>query len=371
MLTDNLNQAFAEEVRRRLAEREHRMSDPAMASNPVLFRQLIKAHARLKKILCSTEQLLHLRRTRDEALAIIQDKLAGDELQELACQELQEIEPALPAAEQSLLCELMPPDPTDDRNTIMEIRAGAGGQESSLFAADLLRMYMRFAESRKWQVEILDASTSEAGGYKEVVYAVQGENVFRTLQYEAGTHRVQRVPVTEACGRIHTSTVTVAVLPEADEMDAIEIKPEDLKIDVYRASGAGGQHVNKTDSAIRITHLPSGIVVASQEERSQHKNRAKAMRVLRSRLLARQKEQNMRQIGDERRSQIGTGERSGRIRTYNFPQNRLTDHRINFSSHNLTRVLEGDLDELLEALHADRIARRMQDTMDINRLIDE
>ncbi len=370
MANFNIDPGFLAEVQRRLDEHEQRMADPASAANPALLRDLIKAHARLKKIADKADALLKMRQARDEHLELLNDKHTEPELQDMAREELPEMEARLPELERQLLLELIPPDPTDNRNTIMEIRAGAGGQEASLFAGDLLRMYTRYAESQGWRVEVMDASPSETGGYKEAVFALQGENVYRELQFEAGTHRVQRVPVTEACGRIHTSTVTVAVLPEAAEVDEIEIKTEDLKIDVYRASGAGGQHVNKTDSAVRITHLPSGIVVASQEERSQHKNRAKAMRVLRSHLLAIQRAQNVREIGDERRSQIGTGERSERIRTYNFPQNRVTDHRINYTAHNLGRVMEGELAALLEALQEHRLARRMQAGADLNRLLD-
>ncbi|MGI6086506.1 MAG: peptide chain release factor 1 [Kiritimatiellia bacterium] len=370
MVNVNIAPEFLEEVRRRLDECEQRLADPAGASNPTLLRDLIRNHARLKKIAEKADALLKARRARDEYLELLNDKAADPELQAMVRDELPEIETRLPEIERRFLLELIPPEPTDNRNTIMEIRAGAGGQEASLFAGDLLRMYTRFAESQGWRTELMDASPSETGGYKEVVFALQGENVYRALQFEAGTHRVQRVPVTEACGRIHTSTVTVAVLPEAAEMDEIEIKPEDLKTDVYRASGAGGQHVNKTDSAVRITHIPSGIVVACQEERSQHKNRAKAMRVLRSRLFALQHEQNVREIGDERRAQIGTGERSERIRTYNFPQNRVTDHRINYTAHNLGRVMEGDLIALLDALQENRLMRRMQAGTDLNRMLD-
>lgn len=370
MVNVHIDQAFLADVRRRLDEREQRMTNPAVVANQALFRDLIKAHARLKKIAEKTDILLQMRQARVDNQQLAEDKRTDPELQEMARAELSAIETKLPELERQLFLELIPPDPTDSRNTIMEIRAGAGGQEAALFAGDLLRMYTRYAENQGWRVELMDASPSETGGYKEVVFALQGENVYRALQFEAGTHRVQRVPVTEACGRIHTSTVTVAVLPEADDVDEIEIKPDDLKIDVYRASGAGGQHVNKTDSAVRITHLPSGIVVASQEERSQHKNRAKAMRVLRSHLLAMQRAQNVRQIGDERRSQIGTGERSERIRTYNYPQNRVTDHRINYTAHNLTRVLEGEIAAVLQALQEDRLAQRLQAGTDLNRLLD-
>lgn len=369
MIKLNIEQNLSDKLRQKLDEQAMRMSDPAIAANPSAFRALIKSHSHLKKIMEKMDAILRTRRGIAESRELISGKNSDSELRELAQEELSAQEEALPGMERELLMELAPADPADHRNTIMEIRAGAGGQEASIFAGDLLRMYTHYAEARGWRVELIDASPSEVGGYKEVVFSLQGENVFRDMQFESGTHRVQRVPVTEACGRIHTSTVTVAVLPEADELDKIVIKPEDLKTDVYRASGAGGQHVNKTDSAVRITHMPSGIVVASQEERSQHKNRAKAMRLLRAHLFARQRDQAAQELGDERRSQIGTGDRSERIRTYNFPQNRLTDHRINYTAYNLNRVMEGDITAVLQALRESRIEQRLQSGLDLNQLV--
>ena len=303
---------------------------------------------------------------REHQELIAQDS-TDPELKALAKEELEKAEKARPEAERILLIELQPPNPNDERNAIMEIRAGTGGDEAALFAGDLARMYMRYAENNGWKTELIDASPSEAGGYKEIVFSIQGENVFRAMQFEGGTHRVQRVPVTEGSGRIHTSTATVAVLPEAEDVDELEIKPEDLRVDVYRASGAGGQHVNKTDSAVRITHLPTGLVVASQEERSQHKNRAKVMRVLRSHLLELKRREAEDQAGESRRSQIGSGDRSERIRTYNFPQNRLTDHRIHFTSHNLEKVMEGELSALLLALYENIHAT--QTTLSLDQLL--
>jgi len=252
----------------------------------------------------------------------------------------------------------------------MEIRAGTGGDEAALFAGDLKRMYTRYAEQMSWKVENISASPAEKGGYKEIIFSVEGENVFRSLQYEGGSHRVQRVPTTEASGRIHTSTATVAVMPEADEIDEIEVKAEDIRVDVYRASGAGGQHVNKTDSAVRLTHLASGIVAASQEERSQHKNRAKAMRVLRSHLLAAKRRESKEQESDSRRQQIGTGDRSERIRTYNFPQNRLTDHRINLTIYNLAGIIEGDINQLLLTIHEHYKQKRFEQNIQLESLLD-
>ncbi len=336
------------------------LSDPSIASDQAKFRSLLREHARVKKLCDKAVLLLKLRKDAAGHEALMAASDADPDLKLLAEEELAVIREKLPEAERDLMLDLLPPDPNDSRNIIMEIRAGTGGMEASLFAGDLARMYTRYAETRGWKTEMIDARPSEAGGFKEVVFSVHGENAYRTLQYEGGTHRVQRIPVTEASGRIHTSTATVAVLPEAEPTDDIEIKPEDLRVDVYRASGAGGQHVNKTDSAVRLTHLPSGIVVACQEERSQHKNRATAMRLLRSRLLDSQQKQAVEEMGDNRRAQIGTGERSERIRTYNFPQNRMTDHRIGFSSHNLERVMEGGLDDLLNALHEHYVGERLK-----------
>ena len=244
---------------------------------------------------------------------------------------------------------LLPKDPLDEKNTILEIRAGTGGEEAALFAADLFRMYSRYAELKGWKVEVMSESPSDSGGYKEVICLISGDRVYSHLKFEAGAHRVQRVPATETQGRIHTSAATVAVMPEAEEVD-VEIRPEDLRIDIYRASGAGGQHVNKTESAVRITHIPTGTVVTCQDERSQHKNKARAMKVLASRILAAEQERQNSELSADRRAQVGSGDRSERIRTYNFPQGRCTDHRINLTLYSLDRIMEGELDTLLEAL---------------------
>jgi peptide chain release factor 1 len=253
---------------------------------------------------------------------------------------------------------ILPPDPADSRNTIIEIRAGAGGQESALFAADLYRMYTRYAEARGWRVEDLDSSSSDLGGYKEVIFQLNGTDVYKRLKYESGVHRVQRVPATEAQGRIHTSTCTVAVLPEAEEVD-VELKPEDLEITVCRASGPGGQGVNTTDSAVQIVHQPSGLIVRCADQRSQQKNKARALTVLRSRLLERKVAEENRKYADQRKEQVGTGERNERIRTYNFPQNRVTDHRIELTLHNLPFVIEGDIDPIIEPLMAHDLEARL------------
>ncbi len=355
-----IDQTFFNKLSSRLAEQESLLSEPSVASDQQKFRTLLKEHSRLKKLRDKTVALLKLRKDAEEHESLLVADDTDPDLKLLAEEELSTIREKLPKAERDLMLDLIPPDPNDSRNIIMELRAGTGGMEAALFAGDLARMYTRFAEIHGWKTEMIDARPSDVGGYKEIVFSIHGENAYRTLQYECGTHRVQRIPVTEASGRIHTSTATVAVLPEAEPTDDIEVKPEDLRVDVYRASGAGGQHVNKTDSAVRITHLPTGIVVACQEERSQHKNRATAMRVLRSRLLDATQKLAADEIDDARRSQIGSGERSERIRTYNFPQNRMTDHRIGFSSHNLEKIMEGELEALLTALHEHYAGERLK-----------
>jgi peptide chain release factor 1 len=290
---------------------------------------------------------------------MLSDVSTDEELREMAGAELADAEEKLPAAEKAVMIALLPPDPSDSRNVIMEIRAGTGGDEAAIFAGDLFRMYNRYAENAGLKISLLDVAPAEAGGYKEIVFSVEGELVYKKLKYESGTHRVQRVPATETQGRIHTSAATVAVLAEAEEVD-IEIKTEDLKIDTYRSSGAGGQHVNTTDSAIRITHVPTGVVVQCQDERSQHKNRAKAMRILRSKLFEAQQQQIDSEQAAARRQQVGSGDRSEKIRTYNYPQNRLTDHRINLTLYKLDRVMEGDLEEVFEALYEHDVALKMK-----------
>ncbi|MBM4371467.1 MAG: peptide chain release factor 1, partial [Deltaproteobacteria bacterium] len=281
--------------------------------------------------------------------ALLEDRDAG--IREMAAEELAGLRARRTAGEQELRVLLLPKDPRDEKNIILEIRAGTGGEEAALFAADLFRMYTRYAERRRWKVELLSAHETGLGGYKEIVVLISGDRVYSRLKYESGVHRVQRVPETEAQGRIHTSAVTVAVLPEAEEVD-VEINESDLRIDVYRSSGAGGQHVNTTDSAVRITHLPTGVVVACQDERSQHKNKAKAMKVLRARLLEARTAAQEAEMASDRRSQVGTGDRSERIRTYNFPQNRLTDHRVGLTLYKLDILMEGEaLDQVLDPVH--------------------
>jgi peptide chain release factor 1 len=268
---------------------------------------------------------------------------------EMAREELESLKESLEEATGRLKALLVPKDPLDGKNIIMEIRAGTGGEEAALFAADLYRMYNRFAEQNSWKIEVMDSNETGIGGFKEIIFSISGKNVYGNLRYESGVHRVQRIPTTESGGRIHTSAVTVAVLPEAEETD-IDINPEDLKIDVYRSSGPGGQSVNTTDSAVRITHIPTGTVVTCQDEKSQHKNKAKALRVLRARLYEEEKRKNNQERAEARKNQVGSGDRSERIRTYNFPQNRVTDHRVNLTLHKLDAVMQGDLSEIIESL---------------------
>jgi peptide chain release factor 1 len=336
-----------EELERRYQELEALLSNPAVIANQPEFRRYSREHADLS-------DLVAVYRRYRKVLAEIagnRDLLADPDMKEMAEEELNSLEEEKERLVGEVRLLLLPKDPNDSKNVILEIRAGTGGDESALFAGDLFRMYSRFAETSRWRVEVISASESERGGYKEVVASVEGEGVYAKLKYESGTHRVQRVPETEAQGRIHTSACTVAIMPEAEDID-IDINPADLKIDVYRSSGAGGQHVNTTDSAVRITHLPSGVVVSCQEERSQIKNRAKAMKVLKSRILdSMHSEQNARLAAD-RKSQVGSGDRSERIRTYNFPQGRMTDHRIGLTLYRLDALMEGDIGEVVDSLRA-------------------
>jgi peptide chain release factor 1 len=324
-----------------------RMGDPDVYSNPDLLRDIGRERAELEETVEAFREFRAVRKGIEE-----NEELRGDpEMADLANDELARLRARHEVLEKRLYELLVPADPLDRKDVFLEIRAGTGGDEAALFAADLFRMYSRYAETRRWQVEIVSVSETELGGLKEVVAQVRGARVYSFLKYEGGVHRVQRIPDTEAQGRIHTSAVTVAVMPEADDVD-VEINEADLRIDLYRASGAGGQHVNKTDSAVRLTHLPTGIVVACQDERSQQKNRVKAMRVLRARLAEKAREEADRVQQDARRSMVGTGDRSERIRTYNFPQNRLTDHRIGLTLYKLDRIMEGDLEEMISSLQA-------------------
>jgi peptide chain release factor 1 len=332
------------------------MSSQEVASNPSEFRKCAKAQKDLGELIQAFRRHESQAERLRQAEQILYEE-SDPELRQMADEERHELLEELQKLEEEIQFLLLPKDPNDAKNTIVEIRAGTGGEEAALFGADLFRMYSRLAELKGWRVEVMSESNTGMGGYKEIVFRVTGENVYSQLKYEAGVHRVQRVPATEAQGRIHTSAVTVAVLPEAEEVD-IEVDPTDLQIDVYRSSGAGGQHVNTTDSAVRITHIPTGVVVTCQDERSQHKNRAKAMSILRSRLLAAKQEAEDAQRSAERKSQVRSGDRSERIRTYNFPQNRITDHRINFTLYQLEQAMEGEIQSLIDALiAADRAAQ--------------
>jgi len=338
------------QIKARHEELGRAVSDPQTIKNQKLYRDLMQEYTDLTEIVEAYGSLQKMEEERDSARELIAESDDG-EIRELAREELRSLEDGIECQSEKLRSLLIPKDPLDARNIIMEIRAGTGGEEAALFVADLYRMYSRFSEAQGWRLEILSSHATGIGGFKEIIFSVAGRNVFSTLRYESGVHRVQRVPVTEAGGRIHTSAVTVAVLPEAEETD-IEISPEDLRVDVYRSSGPGGQSVNTTDSAVRITHVPTGMVVTCQDEKSQHKNKAKALRVLRARLYEMEEQRKHRERADVRRSQIGSGDRSQRIRTYNFPQNRVTDHRINLTLHRLEAVLQGDLEEVLDSLKA-------------------
>lgn len=329
---------------------EKELSSPECLSNREQYRQKSKEYADLKELIAGYEKYLELENERASLEKLISEEGGSSEYAVMAKKELEDIIGVMETRRKELEDMLLDDSSTDfNRNVIMEIRAGTGGEEAALFAGDLYKMYSRYVSAKGWGISVMELSESEKGGIKEIVFSVEGRNVFKFLRFEMGTHRVQRVPETEASGRIHTSAATVAVLPEPEEVE-VEIRPQDLRIDVYRSSGAGGQHVNVTDSAVRITHMPSGVVVSCQDERSQHKNKAKGMRVLRARILERMQEDKRKEISAERNKQIGSGDRSEKIRTYNFSENRVTDHRINLSLYNLANILEGDMDDLVDAL---------------------
>jgi len=336
-------------LQRRLEELDAQMAEPAFYANSRRAADVSREQQKLQQLVAAYREHARVVREVNEALALSKDPAADSDLRELAQAELPELQRRRAALHQSVLLGMIPPDPTDSRNTVMEIRAGTGGDEASLFGAELFRLYSRYADNHGWKVQPMSSSTSERGGYKEVIFLITGTDVYKQLKFESGVHRVQRVPVTEANGRIHTSTVTVAVLPEAEEVD-VQIDPQDLEITVTRASGPGGQGVNTTDSAVQIMHKPTGLIVTCADERSQIKNKAKAMTVLRARLLKRREDDERAKYAATRRSQIGSGDRSERIRTYNFPQNRVTDHRIGLTLYNLPQVMEGGIDEIVAAL---------------------
>lgn len=325
------------------------LSRPETAGDSGLFRNLMKEHSELTPIVEKYREYKSARQTEKEALEILGDGSADKDLKELAAEELKDAKEQIEACADELKILLLPKDPNDEKNVIVEIRGGAGGEEAALFAGSLYRMYTMYAESRRWSIEVINANETELGGYKEIVFMIEGAGAYSRFKYESGVHRVQRVPDTETQGRIHTSTVTVAVLPEAEDVE-LEINPADLKIDTFRSSGAGGQHINKTSSAIRVTHIPTGTVVECQDERSQFKNKDKALKILRSRLLDAAQREHDEAIASDRKSQVGTGDRSERIRTYNYPQGRVTDHRIGLTLYKLEQILNGDLDEVVDAL---------------------
>ncbi|HET8570424.1 MAG TPA: peptide chain release factor 1 [Candidatus Limnocylindria bacterium] len=345
------------EIASRYEEVAGLLATPEVGNDPSLLEQYGRELARLEPVVGAFHSWTSVREQLEAAREMLHDP--DEEVRAMAREEVESLEAQEQLLSEELRALIVPRDPNDERNVILEVRAGAGGEEAALFAADLFRMYARYAERHRWKVELLSSSESEAGGFKEAIAEVRGDGAFSRLKYESGVHRVQRVPVTEASGRIHTSTATVSVLPEADEVE-LDIPEKDLRIDVYRSSGPGGQSVNTTDSAVRVTHLPTGLIVAIQDEKSQHKNKAKALSVLRARLLEIEQQRQAEERGEARRSQVGSGERAEKIRTYNFPDDRVTDHRIGVTVHNLPGLLEGDLDRLVEPLaerdQAERLA---------------
>ncbi|WP_321369353.1 peptide chain release factor 1 [uncultured Desulfuromusa sp.] len=348
--------ANLEDVVDRFREVEGLLSDPAVISDQKRYRELAKEHADLSEVVSVYGQYRQVCSDIEGNRELLQDN--DPEMKELAKAELPELEKQQAELEEQLRLLLIPKDPNDEKNIILEIRAGTGGDEAALFAADLFRMYTRYADRNRWKVEMMNTSETDGGGFKEVVALISGERVYSRLKFESGTHRVQRVPDTETQGRIHTSACTVAVLPEVEDVD-IEINPADLRIDLYRASGAGGQHVNKTESAVRLTHIPTGVVVSCQDGKSQHKNKAQALKVLKSRIFDQMQAEQQAEMAADRKTQVGSGDRSERIRTYNYPQGRCTDHRIGLTLYKLDAIMQGDVDEIIDALITDQQASQM------------
>ena len=337
----------------------NQLSDPEVINQQEIWQKLVKEHADLEVIVTCYREYLSIRKALAETREILYDKSMEDELREMARIELDELEEKQETLEEKLHLLMLPKDPNDDKNVIVEIRAGTGGDEAGLFAADLFRMYTRYAESRNWKVEMMSASESSAGGYKEVIFLIKGRGAYSRMKFESGTHRVQRIPATESSGRIHTSASTVAVLPEVDDVE-FELSPNDVRIDVFRASGHGGQSVNTTDSAVRITHLETGLSVSCQDEKSQLKNKDKAMKILKARLYDQMVHDQQQAIAADRKNQVGSGDRSERIRTYNYPQGRVTDHRINMTLYQLDAFMQGDLDQMIDSLITTDQAEKMQ-----------
>ena len=347
---------------KRYNELEKRMYEPDVVSDPDRYREVMREYASIEPVVKKYREYQSAQQTIEDSLMILDDASSDEELRELASIELDDAKRKLPELEEELKILLLPKDPNDERNVIVEIRGGTGGEESSLFAYDLYRMYSMYAERRGYKLEVINLNETGLGGYKEVSFIVSGDGAYSRFKFESGTHRVQRVPKTESSGRIHTSAATVAVLPEADDVE-IDINPNDLEIDTFRSSGAGGQHINKTSSAIRITHKPTGMVVECQDERSQYKNKDKAMKVLKSRLLKIEQDKQHEAIASDRRSQVGSGDRSEKIRTYNYPQSRVTDHRIGLTLYKLDEIMNGDLDEIIDALVTAQRAEQLKETM--------
>ena len=344
------------EVEARYEELSSKLGDPEIAGDHHAYARVHKEVTQLEPVVKAFRELRASKEGLEEARELLREDDA--DMREMAKEEIATLEARIPELEQEIRLLMLPKDPLDEKNIVLEIRAGAGGDESALFSGDLLNMYTRYAQARGWKVEILESSEGSMGGFKEVIAEINGSDVYSRLKFESGVHRVQRVPETEAQGRIHTSTATVAVLPEAEDVD-IQIAPGDLRIDVFRASGAGGQHVNRTESAVRITHIPTGVVVSCQDGKSQHQNKDKAMRVLKSRLFDAEQQRLHSERAEARKGQVGTGDRSERIRTYNFPQNRLTDHRIGLTLYKLDRVVMGELDEVIESIHTHNQAQQL------------